>query len=347
MWYSGRLPKEASMRFGKWWFIVLAAGATACTAPSTESDDVEGGEEIGATEDGFHTVSGTRVSAYAFGGLEGGARTTLELRVRDSSGRPITSFEDDHTKKLHLVIVSHDLSYFTHVHPSYVGAGKFRIDWTPPAFDDQYALYVQYKPSGAPELITTSFKAHVPALTMKFPVPVTEETAPVTSGKSKLTFQAPPNGIAVGASTVKFKVTNTSTGQPADLGTFLGARAHVIAVKAESQASVFLHGHDMRSMGHAGHAGGGALPAPGELAFDLKFPEAGLYRLWVQYNQGGKDITQYVTVNVGASANACNYNDPNRGYVAQTAQECALVMAACISGRTWFNDACGCGCEVQ
>lgn len=334
------------MRFGKWFVILLTFGATACAAPTDESDDLEGGEEIGTSEDGFHTVSGTRVSAYALGGLEGGARTTLELRVRDRFGRPVTSFEDEHTKKLHLVIVSHDLSYFTHVHPSYVGGGKFRIDWTPPAFDDQYALYVQYKPTGAPELITTSFKAHVPALTMKFPVPITADTAPVTSGKSKLTFQAPANGVPVGATTVKFQVTNTSTGQAADLGTFLGARAHVIAVKAESQASVFLHGHDMRSMVHAGH-GGSSLATPGELAFDLQFSEAGLYRLWVQYNQGGKDITQYVTVDVGSPANACNYADPNRSYVAQTTEECALVMAACIPGRTWFNDACGCGCKVQ
>lgn len=74
---------------------------------------------------------------------------------------------------------------------------------------------------------------------------------------------------------------------------------------------------------------------------------AGLYRLWVQYNQGVRDVTQFVTIKVGATANACNYNDPTRSYVARTSQECALVMAACIPGRTWFNDACGCGCMQQ
>lgn len=333
------------MRLVKLGFIVLSAFATACTAPVGDADEADGAEEISETsESGFHGAAAPRVSAYALRTIRGGERTTLEFRVRDSAGYPITQFAEEHTKLFHLIIVSRDLSYFTHVHPAYVGGGKFRIDWTPAMPEDDYSIYAQLRPLTASELSTVRFGVHVPSTVMKASVPVTESTSPVTSGTSKLSVVTHPSGYVVGDNTVHFAVTNTQTGQPAQLGTFLGARAHVIAVKAGTDR-VFLHGHDMSSMVHAGHGGGVA--APGELAFDLKFPEAGLYRLWVQYNQGGRDITQFVTIKVGVASNACNYNDATRSYVARTSQECALVMAACIPGRTWFNDACGCGCKVQ
>lgn len=344
------------MRLVKWGFIVLSAFATACTGPVGDAEETDGAEEISETsESGFHSTAAPRVSAYALRAIRGGERTTLEFRVRDSAGYPITQFAEEHTKLFHLIIVSRDLSYFTHVHPAYVGGGKFRIDWTPAMPEDDYAIYAQLRPQAASELSTVRFGVHVPSTVMKASLPVTESTSPVTSGTSKLSVVAHAGGYAVGDNTVHFAVTDTRNGQPAQLGTFLGARAHVIAVKAGAADRVFVHGHDMGSTvqagggGHGGHGGsGGAQPAAaGELAFDLKFPEAGLYRLWVQYNQGGRDITQFVTIKVGPTANACNYSDPNRSYVAQTSQECSLVMAACIPGRTWFNDACGCGCAID
>lgn len=340
-------------------FVVLSALSAACAAPISDADEGAGGEEISETsESGFHGAAAPRVSAYALRAIRGGERTTLEFRVRDSAGYPITQFAEEHTKLFHLIIVSRDLSYFTHAHPAYVGGGKFRIDWTPAMPEDDYAIYAQLRPRAASELSTVRFGVHVPSTVMKASLPVTESTSPVTSGTSKLSVVTHAGGYSVGDDTVHFAVTDTRNGQPAQLGTFLGARAHVIAVKAGAADRVFLHGHDMRSIvhaggtragGHGGHGGsGGAQPAaPGELAFDLEFPEAGLYRLWVQYNQGGRDITQFVTIEVGATTNACKYDDPNRSYVAQTSQECALVMAACIPGRTWFDDACGCGCAIN
>lgn len=346
------------MRFVKWGFIALSAFPLAC-APSIDgdADEADGAEEISETsESGFHAASAPRVAAYTLRAIRGGERTTLEFRVRDSAGSPITQFAEEHTKLFHLIIVSRDLSYFTHVHPVHVGGGKFRIDWTPAMPEDDYMLYAQLRPQTSSELSTVRFGLHVPSTVMKASIPVTESTNPVTSGTSKLSVITHAGGYSVGHNTVHFAVTDTRNGQSAQLGTFLGARAHVIAVKAGAADRVFLHGHDMRSMVHAGggsgehgsHGGssGAELAVPGALAFDLKFPEPGLYRLWVQYNQDRRDVTQFVTIKVGTTS-ACNYNDAIRSYVARTSQECALVMAACIPGRTWFNDACGCGCAAK
>lgn len=345
------------MRFGWSWAGILAVLAIGCGAPVEPTDDGEGEAISETAEDAFHSASGLRVSAYALRPVRGGERTTLEFRVRDAAGNPIAQFVEEHTKLFHLIVVSRDLGYFTHVHPTYAGQGRFRIDWTPAMPEDDYVMYAQLRPQGASELSTLRFGVHVPSTVMKASVPVTESTKPVTSGTSRLSLVAHTGGFAVGDNMVHFNVTDTRSGAPADLGTFLGARAHVIAVKAGATDRVFVHGHDMGPMAPAGGAqggghpehGGGAAPlaAQAELAFDLKLAEAGLYRLWVQYNQGGRDITQFVTISVGTKTNACDYNRPDRNYVARSAEECSRIMVSCIPGKTYFSDACGCGCKDQ
>ena len=321
-----------------------------CASASGEAGEDDASEEVATSEDGLHATSPT-VTLARSATLFGGTRTAFEFRVRTRNGSPIATFDVEHTKLFHLIVVSRDLSYFTHVHPTYLGQGRFRIDWTPPSPEDDYALYAQFRPQGAPSLSTVRFNLHVPSNVMKASVPVTASTAPVTSGFSRLTVHPPTGGYKTGDNNFHFAVTDTRTNAPAQLGTFLGARAHVIAVKAGAADRVFLHGHDMGSQS-AGTTGGGhgtppASPGPasaGALSFDLKLAEPGLYRLWVQYNHGGRDVTQFVTVNVATStAPTCDYGTP--GWVGRSVQECATVMAACIPGTTWFSNTCGCGCR--
>lgn len=208
----------------KRWMFGLVALVVGCAAPTNSSEDEPADEIAVASEDALHASSSTRASLLSSRALFGGTRAVLGLRVRKASGAPVTSFEIEHTKPVHLIIVSHDLSYFTHVHPTAAGQGRFRIDWTPHSVEDDYTIYAQYRPTGAPELITSRFSAHAPATAMKAPVPVTEATAPVVSGNSKLSFVG-ESPIPSGPTTVKLQVTNAANGQPADLGTFLGARS--------------------------------------------------------------------------------------------------------------------------
>jgi hypothetical protein len=44
---------------------------------------------------------------------------------------------------------------------------------------------------------------------------------------------------------------------------------------------------------------------------------------------------------------ACNYDDPQRSYVARSPTACQTVRFACAAGRQPFFDECGCGCEVS
>ncbi|PGA44363.1 hypothetical protein COL84_30400, partial [Bacillus pseudomycoides] len=52
----------------------------------------------------------------------------LAIEVKDSQNKPIEDYEINHEKKMHLIVVSKDLSYFNHIHPTYDRNGKFNVD---------------------------------------------------------------------------------------------------------------------------------------------------------------------------------------------------------------------------
>ena len=79
-------------------------------------------------------ANGTRASA---GGLTlepmhamfSAAQTTQwQLRVVDHMGMPITKFQRDQTKLMHLIVVRADLSNYQHVHPVLGQGGVFTIN---------------------------------------------------------------------------------------------------------------------------------------------------------------------------------------------------------------------------
>ena len=241
-----------------------------------------------------------RVTLTAPASLMGGRATTLALTVKDSAAKAVERYDVEHTKKFHLIVVSRDLSYFTHLHPTYRSAGKFTVSWTSPDFDDSYHLFAQFKPAGKATR-TILVPLHVPGLSIKTPAPVAPDTVlSNTQGRNTLMVVRPSGGFKKGAATLSFMVHDARTGaMVTDLGTFLGARAHVIGVMAGVNGAVFFHGHDMGDMAGMDHgAHGGAMSSDGELRFDIRFARAGVYRLWVQYNRAGTDVTQVFTVRV-------------------------------------------------
>lgn len=57
--------------------------------------------------------------------------------------------------------------------------------------------------------------------------------------------------------------------------------------------------------------------------------------------QGSKGFIQ----GGGECAPACDYNNPDRVYVAQSPEMCMVIKYACEPGKQHFADDCGCGCE--
>jgi hypothetical protein len=54
-------------------------------------------------------------------GLQSGKTGAVDFKIADAGGDPITKFEVEHTKEIHLILVSKDLQHFQHVHPKVEG----------------------------------------------------------------------------------------------------------------------------------------------------------------------------------------------------------------------------------
>ena len=42
----------------------------------------------------------------------------------------------------------------------------------------------------------------------------------------------------------------------------------------------------------------------------------------------------------------CDYDNPAKRYVAKSVSECARIDYVCRAGEGYFQDKCGCGCEL-
>ncbi|WP_217597545.1 hypothetical protein [Cohnella sp. GbtcB17] len=53
----------------------------------------------------------------------------------------------NHEKLLHLIMVNHDLSFFSHIHPEFKGDGTFTVNTSFPASGD-YKVLADFIPTG-------------------------------------------------------------------------------------------------------------------------------------------------------------------------------------------------------
>jgi hypothetical protein len=85
-----------------------------------------------------------------------------------------------------------------------------------------------------------------------------------------------------------FKITRG--GRPVEVQDYLGAKGHLVALRARDLA--YLHTHPAEGEGHGGsHAGAGG----GEVSFETEFPSEGSYRLFLQFRHEGRVHTAAFT----------------------------------------------------
>jgi hypothetical protein len=231
------------------------------------------------------------------------------IQVRSASGKPINNFQIQHEKLMHLILVSSDLKSFQHVHPTYLGKGKFQITATFPA-DGQYTAFMDYVPKGSTQRVDVA--------TLKVGKAVASETFPgadsslsKTFGDLNITLLIDPKTIrSEQATAVSFQIKD-ATGKPIeDLQPYLGAMGHLVIIKASPvlTAASYLHAHPKghnhgsgmemggMNMGEKSEMGGMKMETPGQVTFEAHFPGSGTYRLWGQFQRAGKVFTADFTI---------------------------------------------------
>jgi hypothetical protein len=208
-----------------------------------------------------------------------------KIKGRESEA---VALDVEHEKKIHLIIVSEDLSWFDHIHPEYGTDGSYTVSETFPA-GGKYFLFADYKPTGGGHKVD-KIELNVggtPATAKTFAADKLSGTA----GGYTFTLQ-PTGGKFITGVPMHINGVVAKGGQPVDANTldnYLGAKAHVVAISANDKEYMHVH-PDV--------AGGGN--------FDLHttFEKPGIYRWWVQFQAEGKLQTIDLVTNVAEGTDA-------------------------------------------
>jgi hypothetical protein len=138
---------------------------------------------------------------------------------------------------------------------------------------------------GAPQLVQKSFVTagyDGPLGVMPQLVPDTADKI-VRATRVKLTM---PEAVAGREQLVTFDVQDTASGAPVDdLEPYLGAQGHLLLASAD--LAIAAHSHPVAEI---------SAPGGPTVVFQVLFPRAGEYRMWVQFQRRGEVLTAPFTI---------------------------------------------------
>ena len=191
----------------------------------------------------------------------------LEFLVHDPwKDKPVTNFQVVHEKLFHMFVVSQDLQFFLHNHPTLRPDGVFEYNLIFPK-PGMYQILGDFYPDGAtPQLLpkTVIVPGEPPP-----PVSLTRDYSPKNTENMKVELETDPPAPIAGMKTIlNFKVS------PADgFEKLLGAWGHMLT--ASDDLVDLTHSHPFI-------ADGGP-----KVQFNAVFARARTYRIWVQFQRNG------------------------------------------------------------
>lgn len=199
--------------------------------------------------------------------------TKVSVTIQDEKGNAINNFDLNHEKKMHLIVVSKDLSYFDHIHPEYKAKGLFEIDTQFPA-GGEYKLFADYVPTGGSATTKSNWiKVEGAAQPATAITPDSQLTRTVNGKTVTLSYDHLMAGMDVN---LTFHIVDEKTKQPVtDLQPYLGAVGHVVILSADAEQYLHVHPTEEKAKGP-------------DAKFMTKFPASGVYKIWGQFQQNGQ-----------------------------------------------------------
>jgi hypothetical protein len=232
--------------------------------------------------------------------LTTGPTTPFSFEITGPDGAAVTAFDEEHDKRMHLIVVRRDTSGFQHVHPEMAPDGTWSVPLAVPAAGS-YRAFADFAPTGG-EPTTLGVDLAAPGDYQPI-VPVESRTAQVDGYAVELTGDLVPGQASPVALTL------SRSGAPVtDLQPYLGAYGHLVALRQGDLA--YLHVHP------DGTPGDGVTPAGPAVEFVAEVPSAATYRLFLDFQHEGVVRTAEFTVTTaGSPAPAAPTDAPDAGHV--------------------------------
>ena len=246
-------------------------GHTDMASTSTESHDaphpVRG---LAVAEDGLRVVVEDPE-------LRRGRSEQLAFRIVDEHGQTVRDFDEEHTKRMHLILARRDLTGFQHLHPEQRADGT----WTTSVrLTDagSYRLFADFSHEDEARTLATDLRVDGPADLQPLPAPA---ATAISDGGYDVRLAASDSHPGKEAD---MRFTITKDGEPVRTEPYLGAGGHLVALRDGDLA--FLHVHPTNEAG------------TNEIGFGATFPTEGSYRLFLQFQHNGRVQTVAFTQEV-------------------------------------------------
>jgi hypothetical protein len=219
------------------------------------------------------------------------ADTTLEpgtgevaFSIEGPDAEPVTNFDVEHEKQLHLIVVRRDHTGFQHLHPRLdhtTGTWTAQAELTP----GKWRVFADFTATDGPALVLGT-DLLVPGQ-IEAPAPANETRTDVVDG-----YTVTVNGALVPVEHSALTLTVSKDGAPVtDLQPYLGAYGHVVALREGDLA--YLHVHP------GGEPGDGETEPGPEIEFGAEVPSTGRYHLYFDFQHDDVVRTAHLILDAG------------------------------------------------
>lgn len=211
--------------------------------------------------------------------------------VLDDQGNTLKNYAITHTKQMHVIVVRKDLAYFQHIHPEFnESTGTFTFsDLTFPA-NGEYRIFADFSPEGGMKdsmglSLVATISEDIKVGTSYDKQVIGSEEKYKTFDKIQVSLATTPSSLQSGQETMlTFNLKKDGTSLT-DLQQYLGALGHSVIIK-EGDLD-FIHAHPVETK-----------IQNGKVQFVVNFPNAGRYKVFSQFQRGGKVTTTDFIVTV-------------------------------------------------
>ena len=267
--------------------------------------------------------------------VKAGEQTELSFTVKNDKGEIVKDLPIVHEKPMHLLVVSDDLAEYYHIHPEPQADGSYKVPFT---FTNggNFKLYADFTPKDSPQVVENFMLKVSGNERAKVELKADEKLEKMVDG---LKFVMKPDADLVAGKELmlNFSVFDEKTNKPVtDLEKYLGEYAHFVIISQDLKQFVHAHpmskeehstgGGDMSKMGNSNAKVDESKPhshddktdmkdmkmtSPSEVSAHTSFPQSGLFKVFAQFQRGGKVITVPFIVNVKAGADKADEKGAN------------------------------------